>query len=208
MKRSFTLIELLVVIAIIAILAAMLLPALSAARARARSAACVNNLKSVALGVELYRQDFGDYICTEYGIVEGNNYAWSGVLGMFEYLPKPSGIRKSMIGNGYNDNQAFRCPEVQQCNQWTDYGIVFPLCGKTAGSLANPPNTVLCGDAGTGENAPVTAIRPEAGYKGANADYYHRAAWKRHTVGANLAFVDGHVGSATYQAWNDLEWGL
>jgi prepilin-type N-terminal cleavage/methylation domain-containing protein len=59
-RLGFTLIELLVVIAIIAILAAILFPVFAKVREKARTIACLSNLKQIGLAVAQYQQDFDE----------------------------------------------------------------------------------------------------------------------------------------------------
>jgi prepilin-type N-terminal cleavage/methylation domain-containing protein/prepilin-type processing-associated H-X9-DG protein len=59
---AFTLIELLVVIAIIAILAAILFPVFAQARAKARQAACLSNMKQISIGLMMYTQDYDEVL--------------------------------------------------------------------------------------------------------------------------------------------------
>lgn len=92
----FTLIELLVVIAIIAILAAMLLPALQNARAKALSISCSSNSKQLALAASMYTNDNTEFL----PMIYWNGSAWR---------PLPAAYR-SQMADYIENNEIWKCP--------------------------------------------------------------------------------------------------
>ena len=110
-SRAFTLFELLVVIAIIAILAALLLPALSGAKARAQRIKCTSQMKQMGLGFNLFLGDHDDqYPPAAYR------------TGDYQYQSTWDDLIHRNIGGGDTDadlllgiTDGARCPKILQC---------------------------------------------------------------------------------------------
>jgi prepilin-type N-terminal cleavage/methylation domain-containing protein/prepilin-type processing-associated H-X9-DG protein len=99
-KKAFTLIELLVVIAIIAIIAGLLLPALSRAKEKGRTARCTSNVRQMAVALTIYVDDFHRYPAWRYFAPDGSAKSWYDSLAL--YLTKWT-----------NNESVFKCPSYK-----------------------------------------------------------------------------------------------
>jgi prepilin-type N-terminal cleavage/methylation domain-containing protein/prepilin-type processing-associated H-X9-DG protein len=184
--RGFTLMELLLVIAIIAILAAMLLPALSRAKGKARQIACLNHLKQLALATVMYTTDHENHFPSSNSPDKWPQAIRPGYENL-RILMCPED--RSIAGAATNTVSADLAPRSFLINAWTDYFDTLPQPVKhevmPESALQHPSDTILFGEKEEGHGDFLMDLR--TGNEMTVLDQ------SRHGGGANYSFADGRA---------------
>jgi prepilin-type N-terminal cleavage/methylation domain-containing protein/prepilin-type processing-associated H-X9-DG protein len=207
-RNAFTLIELLVVIAVIAVLMAILMPALSRAREQGKRAACLNNLKQLALSWNLYADDFDGKMVNGNtargtGTVNHDTACWVYWLNSTTEEQRLQGILDGLLYRYCPNTKLYKCPTGIR-GEVVTYSIPDTMNGyyyipgakeqiKTLRTqIHNLSEQVIFLDEGRLSPSSWTV-------------WYDQERWwdqitARHGDGTNFSFADGH---SEYWKWKD-----
>ena len=210
-ERAFTLIELLVVIAILGILAAMILPAISKAKAKAHQTTCLNNLRQLQTAWTMYLGDHRDVMpenkMSGHGVLGCVSETNSWVTGNAQATADPSFITQGSIYPYCPNLGLYHCPADRSSvvdtrtprkrsysmDAYLNGGLEF-LGGALTGNvvhcselLPSPAGVFVLADDGE----PIIDDGVLLIFQ-APAAFWQNGPSHRHSQGANLSFADGH----------------